>query len=914
MLTVDNAYPAGPGVQLRSAVIDTRIGQSNANPGGRVDIYGASQSANGGSLGIDFDNTTITSSTGSITLTGRFGTENTRTDGTRLVDSVLQTTSGAISVTGVGLEGFDRELGFSRASGVSLGGTQVSSATGTIDVRGGVETPNPAANVGSVGVYVGDSGSPFYGSFLRSAAAVSIDGSVGGNGIGVHVTNNTFSAGAGNVAGSNVTIRAGTGGAISSDALRLDGTVNATGVVNVRPGGVNIAGTPVDRNDLAVTLGNGSYAGLAIDSSELNRISGSTVVLGSDLYANTIAVDAYGSGSFTSNSNLTLQTGAGGAIGIGAPLGVAAGKTLALASGGAVTQTGSAPITADNLLVRAGNAALLDPANSIGVLAANTGTGALAVLDSRALTLGPVPATGTAAATNSALALDATSLTGGTMLARTSAGNMTLAGNIVAGTLDLVTPGVFDNSAGSTITASDRWHLWAKTWIGEARGGLAGEGTLPNVYGCAFAGPCVVAPVATANTFVYEDRPVLSLTVNDKTRVYGDPNPAFDVRQTGLINGDTVANIVSGTPRTPVDASTSGPPETWAVRQYVISGATLTANAGYILASPVVDGTLTVARRPLQIAANDEARVYGDPNPLFTGTVTNLPSFATAASLGIGFSSSAGLTADVANYAITPVLNNPGALTNYAVAPLVNGTLTVTPRPLLIAADNKTRAYGDPNPPLTGSVSGLPSFATPASLGLDFSSVGPMVDVGNYAITPVLNNPGALANYALAPPANGTLTVTPRPLLIAADNKTRAYGDPNPLFTGSVSGLAPFATAASLGLDFVSTGSTANVGNYPITPMLNTGAVSNYAVTVTPGVLVVTPAPWRPGIDQVTYLYDRNRGEPQVCVPDSPLVADGSEQKDSGRDLLAVEWSRLRSRPNVSNCFSTGRKNGCADF
>jgi hypothetical protein len=30
--------------------------------------------------------------------------------------------------------------------------------------------------------------------------------------------------------------------------------------------------------------------------------------------------------------------------------------------------------------------------------------------------------------------------------------------------------------------------------------------------------------------------------------------------------------------------------------------------------------------------------------------------------------------------------------------------------------------------------------------------------------------------------------------------------------------------------------------------------------------------------------------------------------------VLAREWSRVRSRPNLSSCVDTEKRNGCADF
>ena len=74
---------------------------------------------------------------------------------------------------------------------------------------------------------------------------------------------------------------------------------------------------------------------------------------------------------------------------------------------------------------------------------------------------------------------------------------------------------------------------------------------------------------------------------------------------------------------------------------------------------------------------------------------------------------------------------------------------------------------------------------------------------------------GKLGNYSLTS-NNGTLTVNPAALTIAAADATRLYGDPNPAFSGSVTGLkngdnitAAFASTATAG---------SAVGAYPITP------------------------------------------------------------------------------------------------
>lgn len=60
-----------------------------------------------------------------------------------------------------------------------------------------------------------------------------------------------------------------------------------------------------------------------------------------------------------------------------------------------------------------------------------------------------------------------------------------------------------------------------------------------------------------------------------------------------------------------------------------------------------------------------------------------------------------------------------------------------------------------------------------------------------------------------------------------------------------------------------------------------------------------------------TYTFDRNIATAPICLATGPL--DG-ERSESGVDLLAQEWSRVRSRPNLTNCVDTEKKNGCGDF
>src|SRR6185312_15244768 len=107
--------------------------------------------------------------------------------------------------------------------------------------------------------------------------------------------------------------------------------------------------------------------------------------------------------------------------------------------------------------------------------------------------------------------------------------------------------------------------------------------------------------------------------------------------------------------------------------------------------------------------------------------------------------------------------------------------------------------------------------------------------VGTYPISCALGTLSA-QNYVFVF-VDGTLTVNPAPLTVDVANASRAYGDPNPAFTGTITGIKNGDnTTATI---------TSPVGTYPITASLSdngTGALGNYTVTVNNGTLTVTPA------------------------------------------------------------------------
>ena len=85
-----------------------------------------------------------------------------------------------------------------------------------------------------------------------------------------------------------------------------------------------------------------------------------------------------------------------------------------------------------------------------------------------------------------------------------------------------------------------------------------------------------------------------------------------------------------------------------------------------------------------------------------------------------------------------------------------------------------------------------------------------------------------------------SLTVTPAPLVVTADNKTMVYGTALPALTATSSGLVNGETAGNLTQPVaLTTTATASspAGSYPIT--VTGGASPNYTLTLREGVLTI---------------------------------------------------------------------------
>ncbi|WP_207536122.1 MBG domain-containing protein, partial [Desertivirga arenae] len=311
----------------------------------------------------------------------------------------------------------------------------------------------------------------------------------------------------------------------------------------------------------------------------------------------------------------------------------------------------------------------------------------------------------------------------------------------------------------------------------------------------------------------------------NSTKTYGDADfVAGAVASSGLAvnytsSNTSVATIVNGKVHV-VSAGTT------------VITASQAGNTEYDPASSK-EQSLTVNKKALTVTADNKSKTYGEANPALSVTYSGLVNGETILNPAPSVSTTATAASSVGAYDITA----SGTASNYDVT-FVKGTLTVAKKALTVTAENKAKTYGDTNPALSVTYSGLVNGETALNPAPAVSTTATTQSgIGTYDITAS----GASANYTVTY-VKGTLTVGRKVLTITAENKEKFQGLALPAFTAAYSGFVNGETSSVLTTQpAFSTTATANSaqGTYPIT--VNGATAANYAISFVPGVLTVKP-------------------------------------------------------------------------
>lgn len=179
----------------------------------------------------------------------------------------------------------------------------------------------------------------------------------------------------------------------------------------------------------------------------------------------------------------------------------------------------------------------------------------------------------------------------------------------------------------------------------------------------------------------------------------------------------------------------------------------------------------------------------------------------------------------------------------------------ITPAPLAITANNDTKVYGETLTLATSAFTSVGLVAGETIGDVSLTSPGTVatasVDGNPYAITPSNATPGTFdpRNYSITY-INGSLLITPAPLTITANDRTKVFGDTLDLGTTAFTseGLVLGEEIGGVTLTSPGTVATATVeGNpYAITPSdaaPGTFDPNNYAINYVDGTLLISAAP-----------------------------------------------------------------------
>ncbi len=457
--------------------------------------------------------------------------------------------------------------------------------------------------------------------------------------------------------------------------------------------------------------------------------------------------------------------------------------------------------------------------------------------------------------------------------------------------------GVVINDTAGSVLSGGLSRAGYGTLAGEQAGSYAitqGSLTANDNYTIAFIGSTQSITPATALVTAYS-----------RTKTYGNNDPALGYDASQLVDGVIDGVAINDTPASVFTGSLARAAGENA-GSYAITQGSLAANGNYHFA--FTGSSLNIVPAPLTVKADGRSKIYGTNDPSLTYTASG---FVNAIADGTAINDTAasvlngslGRTAgeNAGSYAI-----GQGSLAtngNYAIA-FIGNSLNITPAALSVTADARSKTYGNNDPALTYSTSGLVNATvdgtaihdTAASAFTGALGRAAGENSGSYAITQ-----GNLAsnNYAISFTGN-SLSITPATLNVTANGRSKIYGTNDPALTyttsglvsGPVDGVAINDTAATVLTGSLARAAGENTGGYTITRG-NLAANGNYNIAFTGNSLNIAPATLTVTADAKSKAYGSN--DPALTYTASGLVnttVDGTSITDTAASVLTGALSR----------------------
>ena len=333
----------------------------------------------------------------------------------------------------------------------------------------------------------------------------------------------------------------------------------------------------------------------------------------------------------------------------------------------------------------------------------------------------------------------------------------------------------------------------------------------------------------------------LTITAEDKSKLYGAVMPALTYTYTGLVNSDLAPTTLPALSTTAFLSSVVG---TYPINVSSAADANYTIN--------YVAGTLTVSKVPLTITAENKTKVYGTANPTLTYTYSGLVNGDLATFTWPTIITTALPNSPVETY---PIIPSAATDPNYTIS-YVNGSLTVTKAPLTITAKPHTITYN--GTAYTGGNGVVPTgFATGESIS---NLTGTLIYMGTsqgaknvdtYTIIPGgLSSPNYNINYV-----GGALEIKKATLKVIAGDQSvnfktelaKILNDAVYTYSGLVGGdnTSDITGSVSYSTNYSPLTSTGTSGIY-LEPIITALSNSNYDIIAVNGAITITAPPASP--------------------------------------------------------------------
>ena len=262
---------------------------------------------------------------------------------------------------------------------------------------------------------------------------------------------------------------------------------------------------------------------------------------------------------------------------------------------------------------------------------------------------------------------------------------------------------------------------------------------------------------------------LITLKATDAQKIYGevDPELSYEITIGNLAEGD----VFTGNITRELGQSVG----TYEIRRGSLAINDVYENDNYDLT--FIPGELKITPRSITITADDTSTVYGETDPGLTYGITE-------GSLAHGDAFTGNLAREdgnnVGTYGITrgtlsinDVFDNPNYDLNF-----IDGEFSITVKPITVTADDKFKVYGEDDPALTYQI-------TEGSLAYEDAFSGELTRIEGENVREYAIEQGTLQlseNYNLTV-LDGKFTITPRLIIVTADDISKIYGADDPELT-----------------------------------------------------------------------------------------------------------------------------------